>query len=325
MMPYMFDDVFKLVKQMMKRIIKPSVMAKVKTVSDLVKLDLTDDSNYVHPKDMELHYTAVGAMKKSQMKLSDKEKLTFRSEYLQFSKAALIKIMERCPLRFKILRGLSCISPSIMLQPVVGVHRIKCLIRELMDLDLLDGGGADTIKADYETIINDARIVKLLSEYEEKDDRLENLFNRIFNIQKDTSVQFKKVVKTILTMFHGNADVERGFSVNKHCISDNLQEDNLVSRRLVCEYVQKDCDGDATQMDTDKKMLLDCRNASHLRKDALEKKSKEKKTKDEVNRRKRKLMDDISEKEEKKKKTGEEADREIESIQAELRELKTQK
>ena len=38
-------------------------------------------------------------------------------------------------------------------------------------------------------------------------------------------------------MSHGQASVEHGFSVNKHVEIANLNEDNFVVKRLICDHV----------------------------------------------------------------------------------------
>ncbi|KAL2098417.1 hypothetical protein ACEWY4_007624 [Coilia grayii] len=40
-----------------------------------------------------------------------------------------------------------------------------------------------------------------------------------------------------LLLSHGQATVQRGFSINKEVESDNLQEDTVVTRRLLCDYI----------------------------------------------------------------------------------------
>ncbi|KAL2084933.1 hypothetical protein ACEWY4_020451 [Coilia grayii] len=43
--------------------------------------------------------------------------------------------------------------------------------------------------------------------------------------------------KKLLLLSHGQASVERGFSVNKEIETENMQEETLVAHRLVCNYV----------------------------------------------------------------------------------------
>jgi len=45
------------------------------------------------------------------------------------------------------------------------------------------------------------------------------------------------VVKIILLLSHGQATVERGFSLNKEVESYNLQADTFSARRIICEHV----------------------------------------------------------------------------------------
>lgn len=43
--------------------------------------------------------------------------------------------------------------------------------------------------------------------------------------------------KKLLILSHGQATVESGSSINKEVESDNIQEDTVVTRRLVCNYI----------------------------------------------------------------------------------------
>jgi len=45
------------------------------------------------------------------------------------------------------------------------------------------------------------------------------------------------VVKMLLVLSHGQATVERGFSINKQVETDNLTEQSLVAKRTICDYV----------------------------------------------------------------------------------------
>ena len=46
------------------------------------------------------------------------------------------------------------------------------------------------------------------------------------------------VVKVVLILSHGNASVERGFSVNKDILIENLSEQSLISQRLVYDKIK---------------------------------------------------------------------------------------
>nr|XP_055044579.1 uncharacterized protein LOC129430949 isoform X3 [Misgurnus anguillicaudatus]XP_055044580.1 uncharacterized protein LOC129430949 isoform X3 [Misgurnus anguillicaudatus] len=59
--------------------------------------------------------------------------------------------------------------------------------------------------------------------------------------------------KKLLILSHGQATVERGFSSNKEVESDNIQEDTVVTRRLVCDYITQH--GGVTQVPLSKALL----------------------------------------------------------------------
>lgn len=59
--------------------------------------------------------------------------------------------------------------------------------------------------------------------------------------------------KKLLILSHGQATVERGFSINKEVEFDNIQEDTVVTRRLVCDYSMQH--GGVTQVPLTKELL----------------------------------------------------------------------
>ncbi|ROJ62551.1 hypothetical protein DPX16_21537 [Anabarilius grahami] len=58
----------------------------------------------------------------------------------------------------------------------------------------------------------------------------------------------------LLLLSHGQASVERGFSVNKEVETDNMQEETMIAHRLVCDYV--DLHGGVTKVPLTKELLV---------------------------------------------------------------------
>ena len=52
-----------------------------------------------------------------------------------------------------------------------------------------------------------------------------------------TSPIIAEVAKFILTLGHGPADVERGFSVNGYVMRDNMTPETIVSLRIIKYYI----------------------------------------------------------------------------------------
>ena len=68
--------------------------------------------------------------------------------------------------------------------------------------------------------------------YDPKEIRLDQFYLKQLD-DKDEYKDLWKIIKILLTISHGQAAVEGGFSVNKASMKDNLQETSLVSRRIV--------------------------------------------------------------------------------------------
>ena len=49
--------------------------------------------------------------------------------------------------------------------------------------------------------------------------------------------ELREIVKMLLVLSHGQATVERGFSVNKQMEVENLAEESLVAKRIISDYV----------------------------------------------------------------------------------------
>ena len=67
-------------------------------------------------------------------------------------------------------------------------------------------------------------------------DRLDQFFHRFLATKEEYS-NLWRVVKVILTLSHGQAGVERGFSINKELARDNMDEATYVTSRQVKDKI----------------------------------------------------------------------------------------
>ena len=65
-----------------------------------------------------------------------------------------------------------------------------------------------------------------------------------------------KLLELMLTLSHGQADVERGFSTNKSVIEDNISELSVVSKRLVRDHYNAN-----KSFEVNQKVIISCRHA----------------------------------------------------------------
>ena len=102
-------------------------------------------------------------------------------------------------------------------------------------------------------------------------DCLDHYYFQIYNLYNISAL--KKVLKTVLTLSHGQAEMERGFSVNKEVTVENLLDRNLVARRLLCQFVNGK---KVLGIVVSKEMLASCGRAWQKYSEATELKKKKK-------------------------------------------------
>ncbi|KAJ8887333.1 hypothetical protein PR048_013548 [Dryococelus australis] len=115
-----------------------------------------------------------------------------------------------------------------------------------------------------------------VKKYSLKQERLDNFWSTL--LSGFSVPDLLNFVKKVLILSHGNASVERGFSVNKELVVENQAQKSLVAQRQVYDGVVTS--GGLHDLKVCKKMIHCARNAGGLYGEALrwkDLKSKDKK------------------------------------------------
>ena len=175
------------------------------------------------------------------------------------------------------------------------------LVDKLFESKWLSSEKSDLAKKEYDTLIQSAN-----QELKDKflgfksEGRIDIFFSELMHGIPKYKNCFE-VFKLIFVLSHGQAAVERGFSVNKELLTENLEEVSLISQRLVYDHIN-DSQLSITKIPLPNELLKSCKLA-HRYNSALEN-QKLKVNKDE-NERKRKLkMEEIADVKEKKRAIG---------------------
>jgi len=138
----------------------------------------------------------------------------------------------------------------------------------LLEANLFPANALENAKREYRELISDDCVISKMKSYNREVVRLDDFWMSLLG--KDKTPNLINVVKCLLILSHGNASMERGFSVNKEILVENLTEDSLRAQRLVHDAVVDA--GGVLKMDVPKKMLLSMRNANARWKEALQQK-----------------------------------------------------
>ncbi|KAJ8896618.1 hypothetical protein PR048_001962 [Dryococelus australis] len=114
--------------------------------------------------------------------------------------------------------------------------------------------------------------VQIFMKQFKRSDRLDHVWMSVLR-NSDFSKVLIAVIQKVLIISHGNAFVERGFSMNKEIIVDNQLTRSLIAQRQVYNGVQ--ALGGLKNVEITKKSILKMRNAGSLYSQALDNQKKD--------------------------------------------------
>lgn len=153
--------------------------------------------------------------------------MNFKKCCISFVKPCAQKVVERLPLKYKFAVGAGCLDPVCALSLEAGPRRLTLALEVLSEHHWMTGLQAQRAHRSYVKVCSESSTQAQLANFDRKQQRLDTLWTNICS-QNHKKLQF--FVKLLLCLSHGNAAVERGFSVNKECLVENLKEDSLVAQ-----------------------------------------------------------------------------------------------
>lgn len=209
MAPFLYEEMHLMLHSLMKRFIKNCVIEKSSSAMKLMKVDVTQACNLLSINEVNIGFAARRSLKES--KVPDTVKSNFKKECLSFLQKMTVKLIERNPLHFKLVRGISCLSPNILSASKSSsscIQKIETALDSFVDCNQMTAVTADKVKSEFCKFIESPHVKKEMSEFKnEKSDRLDVFYSSLMD--KNTNYQnLFKFVKKVLTLSHGNAAVE---------------------------------------------------------------------------------------------------------------------
>ena len=256
LLPFLVSDLLEMLKSIVSKFLTAEFAAQLKTCTQLSKVDLRDRS---HHKQVDLGFSAEMYLQSAEfrkMKISDKDVLGIRIS----AKAALItfteKVLEKSPMRYPLARSISCLDPHFIAQsPDACKTLLTRMLKSLVDAKRLQGSVCDEILQQFEHFMRSVLSSELL-QFKPGQDRLD-----IFLHDKMCTPYPKlwMAVRMALLLSHGQATIERGFSVNKEVVIENQQTKSLIARRLIKDHIIQA--GGILQVSITKQMMISVRSA----------------------------------------------------------------
>ena len=225
-----------------KFIVKRAVLEGANSAYKIAKLNVLDSATHVAPSEVDIGFTAKTTLEKvyKEKKISQLQVLEFRKECESMLATTVAKIQERSPLKYNFARKLASLDPRVMVSnPDQAIKMFQEVLQRLIETRWKTSEEADTVLVEYRKLVSDAKRYHLdkFSSFKITTDRSDSFLFEVLQNQNE-SQQLWITMQLILTLSHGQATVERGFSVNKEVLAPNLQETSLVAMRLVHSSMQ---------------------------------------------------------------------------------------
>ena len=246
-----------------------------------------------------------------------KDMLRFREECRNFITLILKKLQTKSPLNKKLVRGFSFLDPSLFGKQLC-ISRLNLCLQECVSEMWLSGLEADEAKKQFMLLTCDSRIIDKALQFNRTTDRLDEFWLLILK-EKPAARALDTFIRKILTLSHGQASIERGFSINKDAIVENQKESSLIAQRLVYDSIKN---VNLEEMEVSKKLIWNARNAHRYWQDAqqLEKENGSREEQKKLSAKRK--ADELISKETERKKIKHDMEASLLKLDSEINELK---
>ena len=235
MMPFLCEDLENLVKKIMRRYLK---VDKKVSAMQLLAMDLDSSENQLENANIEVGYVAGQTISKNKIsqRVAMQSCMQFRMEAKAFMKAIIVKMMNKCPLKYKLVRSLSCLNPKVLVKDyAVAAAKFRRVLQCLVDAERISVGDADQLFEDFSDWATCASSSTAFKNFCQEDDTVDSLYYA--NFPKEQYPVLWGILKELLLLSHGQAAVERGFSLGKAVAKENQLPETIVKMRLVKDHI----------------------------------------------------------------------------------------
>ena len=149
------------------------------------------------------------------------------------------KLFDKSPVSYNVVRNSVIVDPLIMSQENMGVlqSKLKKLLTHLMRLKLFQPWFCDKLMQEFlEFVGHEMKLHSgVFQSFKSDKTSLSVFFSSYSEIVKYKELPY--LVKMILTLSHGQAAVERGFSINNSLSKVNISEQLLVCKKIVRDHL----------------------------------------------------------------------------------------
>ena len=241
MIPFLYFNLKEIIIKLLKIIVKPDVLEKCKSWQKLKDLDLSLDKNLLTDEKLNAGFAVANIL--HDLKRKDLIKLYQTKEFLKMTKNFTVsmveKLREKSLLNSPMIRATSVFDPTVLiaLPKQKLIDCLKTLLGNFMNLKILTPQQCDLVLSQFKDFM-DIEIKAIKPEpfkFTHPKDRLDDFYYQHAFISNYKELSF--VVRLVLTLSHGQAAVECGFSINNTSVKTNMTLVSIISRRIIKDHL----------------------------------------------------------------------------------------
>ena len=241
MIPFLYGDWFKLLKNIFSIIIKPD-MNKCETALKLKEIDLYSSANRLVAKEIYIGFVALTHIQdlRSRDEVSKTSVFAFKKSVRKCVVAIIKKLLEKSPIGSVIVRNACVFNPEFITSSNDEsnlINKLKVLVSHLIKQNWIHPQYGDRVVLQYKSFLQNE--VKLHHEkfnsYKEVKIVLMSFFST-FEVHKNFE-ELSSVIKIILMLSHGQSAVEHSFSLGKSFIGENISEECIRNKKLIKDHM----------------------------------------------------------------------------------------
>lgn len=206
----------------------------------LLNVPYQDRNLHKDASQIDLGFAADSTLKqlRSTKKVSDRQSLEIRLDSKKLLMTLLDKLLAKAPVKHTLVRCLQCFDPRHMAKSKEQcVRQMMIVLRSFVEAKHLNNTVCDDVMREFREFCDLANLQTKFRDFDPKAERVDTLLYETMGTNPSFS-RLWDVVKVVLVLSHGQASVERGFSINKELIVENQKELSLVAQRLIVDHVR---------------------------------------------------------------------------------------
>ena len=279
MLPFLSEDLTTLLTGILRQFVKKEHLSSKMSAADVMNFDAEDSSLHKPMRKIEVGFSAEKIVQDllKKKKITELQMIDFLMQCKAMYVAIVVKLQEKCPLRYDVVRHMDCLNPKKMAsKPDHSTTHFKKLLLTFVASGVVAESECDSLIGLFRNYLS--------TTVQENEFAFKNFdyvscgvdaFHYLHMGASDKFRPLLEVFKIFLILSHGQASVERGFSVNKECVEDNQAAKSLVARRIVLDHVRNA--GGVLKVKITAELRRSCRSARMI----YERELKELKTKGE--------------------------------------------